>query len=755
MQAATSQPERLAHYDIVETLAQGHSGWAFYKGFDPILRRSVTLRAIPKRLLENYGTAMITRLQNDVGAAARLHHPGIVGVYEYGEDSEWAFIATEYAEGTCLKGKNRIPLADAVSLVVQLLGALDFAHNQGTVHRDIRPSNLLITEKGILRVANFGVAELSAGTPAYMSPEQLAGSIVDRRSDLFSAGIVFYELLAGVSPFAGPPENLTQRVCNDKERPPSEINVELPRGFDLVCAKALAKSVHERYPTARLFSDGVRDAFENAFASPPGRAVSHETVVTATLPRSQFEPASAAAPRSRDAVKAPSPVVASKWDEATLRTVEKQLAVFIGPLARIIVKEAASRTMDPEQLYTFASESLKHDDERRAFLGQRAGAQSIGQNEPSKAPLQGGGAAKPATSDPTQRTVAPEVKAAPKPVPVPKPLTPPRSVPPAKVDLNPGGRTPSKPEVPPVAQAGIKPVAKPEAASSQKPQAKPDSLPHPVPAAPDAASRLEVLIGKQPDTLAGYLHDDSPQLEEVIHAFVASVQALVAMHATDSKKEALTPQSICFDRLGKATIQNLQPTVTRGTSSGAGNPRYAAPEIFAEKISGADSTMAGAHVYALGVMFYEILLGKRLFGKTFADQRTDLDWLRWHADLESRAPQLKSLLPDYPVALSDLVESMMEKRAEKRPADLESILSRLRGIAQRANKTIVLGKTAAKAVAAKPGSKPPSTTRKKSRKGLVAILLVIVALAGGGFFLWQNPDFFRTVIAPLLHLGTN
>jgi eukaryotic-like serine/threonine-protein kinase len=748
MQPVTSQPERLAQYDIVETLAQGHSGWVFYKGFDPILRRSAALRAIPRRLLENYGAAMIARLQNDVGAAARLHHPGIVGVYEYGEDSDWAFIATEYVEGSCLKEQNRISLADAVSLIVEVLSALDFAHNQGVVHRDLKPSNLLITEKGNIRIANFGVAELNAGTPGYMSPEQLTGSPVDRRSDLFSAGIVFYELLTGVSPFAGPAENLVQRVCKEKERPPSDIHGDLPRGFDLVCARALAKSAQERYANARLFSEGVREAFENTFAAPPGRAVSHETVLTATLPRPQAEPASASAPRIPERSQKDSPVPASKWDEATLRTVEKQLAVFMGPLARIIVKDAASRTTDLARLYLLAAESLKQESERRTFLAQRAGAipSTPPQNEPSKAPPPSG-TAKPPAPDPTQRAVTPEVRPTPNPIPAARTPVPVKPAPAAKVELNSSSRAPSKPDVPPVARPEIKPVAKPEVVSAPKPPAKP--------AVPDAAARIEELIGKQPDTLAGYLHDDPPQLEEVIHAFVASVQALIAMHATDSRKEALTPQSICFDRLGKATIQSLQPTVTRGTSSGAGNPRYAAPEIFAEKSSGADSTMAGAQVYALGVMFYEILLGKRLFGKTFADQRTDLDWLRWHADLESRAPQLKSLLPDYPVALSDLVESMMEKRAEKRPADLDAILSRMRGIAQRANKTVVLGKTAAKNVAVQPGSKASSAPRKKSRKGLVALLLFLLVLAGGGFFLWQNPDYFRTVIAPLLHLPTN
>ena len=760
MQAATSHPERLAQYDIVETLAQGPSGWVFYKGFDPILRRNATLRAIPKRQLENYGTAMIARLKGDVISASRLRHPGIVGVYEFGEDAEWVFIAMENVEGSCLKERGRIPIADAVSLIEQVLGALEVAHNQGIVHRDIKPSNLLITNKGIARVANFGTAELSPGTPEYMSPEQLTGAVVDRRSDLFSLGIVFYELLTGAAAFPGPAETLVQRVCNDKQRPPSEINTDLPQTLDLVCAKALAKATPERYQNARSFSEALRDAFENAFAASPGRTVSNETMMTSTFPRPQAEPDFGAAPKARD-LKPLLPPMAGRFDEATLRTVEKQLANFMGPLARIIVKEAASKSADLEQLYKVASESLKQEDDRRAFLSQRAVASpGNGKSESGKVPAPGVHSARPAAHDPAQRSAAPP--SVPKATPVPKPPSPPpksvpaqnihapiKGVPADKVAATPVAQVRPTPVTPPAPKQEVQAGAKPEVVPTHKP-AKPPAAP--VLSAPDPAARFEKLVGKQPETLAGYLREGPPQLEEVIHAFVSSVQAVIAMHATGNKKEALTPQSICFDRLGKATVQTLQPTLTRGTSSGAGNPRYAAPEIFSEKSSGSDSTLAGAHVYALGVIFYEILLGQRLFHKTFAGQRTDLDWLRWQADLESRAPQLKSLLPDYPVALSDLVESMMEKRAEKRTTDLEAILTKMRSIAQRANKTVVLGKTGAKQPALKPSSKASPSPRKKGNTGWLILLVFIIAAAGIGVFAWQNPDAFRTLIAPLLNL---
>ena len=758
MHAATPQPERLGQYEIVETLAKGHSGWTLYKGFDPIFRRHAFVRAIPKSLLNEYGEPMIARLQSEVAAAARLHYPGILGVYEYGEDADSAFIASEFVEGICLKEQSQVPVADAVSLIVQVLSALDFAHNQGVIHRAIKPSNLLINDKGQIRIANFGIAELNAGIPAYLSPEQLSGGPADRRSDLFSTGIVFYELLTGARPFGGPPEGLVQRVCNDKERPPSEINPEIPKGFDAVCAKALAKFANERYSTARSFSDAVRSAFESTFASLPSRVVSNNTVLTATLPRPAFEPESKPSLRVREGLNAPVPVVPSRWDEANLRAVEKHLAAFLGPVAKIIVKDAAAKANDLPQLYSLAAESLKKPQERQAFLAQVTGS-TPGSHTPesSRTPLPGSTTPKSPLPAPVERPVAQEVK------PVPRFAPPPPKVEPvvarsavkqeAKPAPAPEVKSVAKPEIKPPVKPEIKPVATPAKPAPEKPAIK--AAPQPSPAAPPAkqAARIEGLLGKQPPSLAAYLQDSPPQLEEVIHAFVSSVQALIALHASGSKKEALTPQSICFDHLGKATIEMLQPTVTSGTSSGAGNPRYAAPELFSEKSAKPESSMIAAHVYALGIMFYEILLGRRLFAKTFADQRTDLDWLRWHADLESRAPQLKSLLPDYPVALSDLVESMMEKHADKRPSDLESLLSRWRSIAQRANKTIVLGKSSSKAAVAK--SARSTAPRKTNHLALIAMIILLLAVAAGGYFLWQNPDYYRTVIAPRLHLSAN
>jgi serine/threonine protein kinase len=757
MPSALPQPERLGPYEIVETLAQGHAGWVFYKGYDSILRRSATLKTIPKKLLVNYGAAAISRLETDVQAASHLHHPGIIGIYEYGEQFDLAYIATEYLDSPNLKEHARVPLGDAVSLVTQLLSALDFAHDQGVIHRGIRPSNLVITDKGQLRIAGFGVGELDPGNPGYLSPEQYTGSAIDRRTDVFSAGIVFYELLTGVHPFAGQVDGFPSRICNSIECPPSTANPDVPRAFDRVCAKALAKAARDRYPSARAFSQGLREAYEGAIGSSPTRMLSTEATMVATMMLSEADRSNFAAARSKERPQLVSPPVGTRWEEATIRTVEKQLATFIGPVAKVKVREAANKASDLDRLYSIASESLSREDERRAFLAQRPGAAQPGVETPlQRAPAPVQTPQKPAVAIPEER------KSAPDPAPlISEPL--PRQESKARVPIAPA----PEPRPAPVAEAKFPAPSEPKAAAKPKemPAPKPPAVPEqktpqpqkaPQPPAAGIAASFEGLIGKQPDTLAGYLKDSPPQVEEVIHAFQSTVQALIAFNATGAKKESLAPQNITFDRLGKATIQALQSTSTRATSSAASNPRYAAPEIFAEKSAATDSSVATSHVYALGMMFYEILLGKRLFAKTFADQRTDLDWMRWHADLESKAPSLKSMLPDYPTALSDLVESMMEKRAEKRPANLESIQSRLREIAQRANKTIVLTKKSqAKEPPRGPATKIIPAKKQRHNTWLWVLVFILALAAGGGFWLFENPDFFRTVIAPLLHLSTS
>lgn len=621
---ATSQPTRLLQYEITGTLSLGQN-WRIYKGSDPASGRTVALKVISKRLLSSFGEGLLVRLQAEAQAAAILNHPGIVSVYECGEDSECVFVAMEYVEGWRLRERFRVPGHDAANLIVQLLDALSFAHEKGIIHREINPSNLLLTHDGHLRIANFGVVRLRSGMPSYMAPEQFMGLNSDHRTDIFSAGVIFYELLTGANPFPGPARNIADRVCRDKECAPSQVNASLSRTLDGICARALAKSVSERYPTAKEFCDDVRRLGRDTGASTEDRSVvSSDTI-------------GAYASFNKHAERGDSP------DS---------------------LQSAAAPTVQPKPVMATATD------------------------RPAQPPPQAIHSAISASTKPVQgkSTIAP-----------------------------PDSRLPSPSKTVP----------------------------------PEMAARLQDLLGGFPETLAGYYEDSPCPVERVIHAFVASVQALITIGPANCRSEALFPQNISLNPAGKATIldpQQSNPQNSLATSSA----RYASPEMFAEKATTTNASTAAAHAYALGTIFYEILLGKNLFEKAFSNQRTDLAWLRWQADLESKAPSLKSLLPDCPVGLSDVIESMMEKHVEKRQANLDAILSSLRDIARRANKTVILRKPAVPAAA--PTPKPVSEVRnKRNYVELVILAILALTLAAGLATLWMHHQHVVDQLLELMH----
>ena len=789
MHPAIPQPKRLAQYEIVETLASKGKVQT-YRAVESGSQRIVTLKAIPKDPSDTMTAATIAHFQHQARIAASLNHPGIVRVYEYGEDCDVAFLATEYVEGCGLKEGMRVPVRDAASIIVQLLTALDDAHGQGVIHGNIAPSRLLLTSRGEVRVTEFGIAGTSLAIASYMSPEQLEGLAIDRRSDSFSAGVLFYELLTGANPFAGPPDSLMQRVSEEKERAISAVNTNIPRVFDAVCARALAKTTDDRYQTAGSFCDDIRSACETGFGRPPRDVVSNDVVVSIFLSSLRGPSKRGSSSKSRPQLLEPQPLptkASSQWEDPTLRAVEKQLAVYVGPVARVVIKEAASKANDLDELYMLAAESLDKEDDRRAFLarkGQAGGTERRGapvqqesvspdsataamlrtevkpKSKRSSLPGTNDRAKAQTDGDADSRSqnkgrekakaeskagvgsggllAAPRANAAPDSKPIAMPVSEPQ------VKTQSDGMLGLTPDVTAKTNSEIKrelrpgPPSQPERSSSSRNNED------------DVASRLEELLGKQPADLAGYLRDSPPQLDAVIYAFIATVEALAAACASGGRVAGLVPQSICFDRLGKATIQSSQSSLTQSTigSGIVGSPRYAAPEIFAEE-NGADASGVAANVYALGFMFFEILLGRQLFRKTFSAQRNELDWLRWHADQKSKAPTLKSLLPEHPAALSDLLESMTEKSPEKRITNLENILSRLRGIAQQASRTMIVRGPAE--LPQSPAVKTSVEPQRPSRKRWAMVILVIVVLALAGLLIWQFPDLFRKLLSPFFH----
>jgi TPR repeat protein/tRNA A-37 threonylcarbamoyl transferase component Bud32 len=289
-------PERLGKYLIRRELGRGAMG-VVYEGYDPLIERAVAIKVL--RLEENsaeLAAELRTRFRREAQAAGRLGHPGIVAVYEYGEDAaaDSAFIAMELVRGRDLKSLfdagTRFSLRETGRLMEELLSALQHAHERGVVHRDIKPGNIILLDGGGLKVADFGIAKLDTseltqlgsvlGTVSHMAPEQLTGEPVDRRSDLYSCGVILYQLLTGERPFVGSPASLMHKVLHEAPVPPSQRTPGLPPAFDAVVLRAMAKSADQRHADAPAFAAELRAAFAAPKAVvPPAAAVGDDATV--------------------------------------------------------------------------------------------------------------------------------------------------------------------------------------------------------------------------------------------------------------------------------------------------------------------------------------------------------------------------------------------------------------------------------------------------------------------------------------------
>jgi serine/threonine-protein kinase len=370
-----TDPEKIGKYVIQSVLGKGAMG-VVYKAFDPHIERIVAIKTVRKDLVDpDLAVQVMARFQNEAKAAGRLLHPNIVSVYEYGEDEFNAFIAMEYVEGTGLREylnrKASFDLGQIVAIVSQLLLALDFAHERGVVHRDVKPANLILTSGGALKVADFGIARIDTsnltnagmvmGTPSYMSPEQCQGKEVDRRSDLFSVGVVLYELLTGEKPFSGSIEAIAFKICYEEARPPSELSkLAVSPALDAIVGTALAKDPTVRFQNAKAFNRALRLALD------PDINIKRETQDATEI--------------NLAAVKLQEQAAAPQWDDTTLHTIERQLANFVGPMARVMVKRAAAKSRDTVELYSLLSESISDPEVRGKFLDemQRAAAERSG-----------------------------------------------------------------------------------------------------------------------------------------------------------------------------------------------------------------------------------------------------------------------------------------------------------------------------------------------------------------------------------------
>jgi serine/threonine protein kinase len=311
--ASRALPPKLGKYEVRREVGRGGMG-IVYEGFDPLISRRVALKTFISEFFDGtQSDNLLTRLRREAQAAGRLSHPNIIAVYDYGEEivkdaegveTSTAFIAMEFVEGRSLESyceaNERFPMREIERIMSELLDALDYSHSHGVVHRDIKPANLVLLADGTVKVADFGVARIESstltqvgtvlGSPSYMSPEQFMGQIVDGRSDLYSAGVVLYRLLTAEVPFTGGFTSVMHRVLNDNPPPPSVLNVQVPKGFDAVLRRAMAKRPDDRFQSAGEFKHALLAAKTQA---PDDAAALYDAPEDLTVRRPKAAPSAA------------------------------------------------------------------------------------------------------------------------------------------------------------------------------------------------------------------------------------------------------------------------------------------------------------------------------------------------------------------------------------------------------------------------------------------------------------------------------
>ncbi len=267
--------QTLGGYRLVERLGQGGMA-TVYKAYESKLGRYVAIKVLPQFFARDPN--FMRRFQREAKAVAQLSHPNIVPIHNYGEQGEFAYIAMQYVEGGTLKHEHdkQLEPEEALRLLLPVIRALDYAHERGIVHRDIKPGNILLNEDGWPLLADFGLARMAeasvkltgtgvgVGTPMYMSPEQGQGLEVDRRTDIYSLGIVLYELLTGDVPFkADTPMAVVVKHMTAAMPMPREVNPEIPEELEQIILKATAKNPENRYQTAAAMAAALKEAMEN------------------------------------------------------------------------------------------------------------------------------------------------------------------------------------------------------------------------------------------------------------------------------------------------------------------------------------------------------------------------------------------------------------------------------------------------------------------------------------------------------------
>ncbi len=279
-------PATIGRYEILAELGKGAMG-VVYRANDPLLSRTVAIKTINMSSDPDEVAEYEARFYQEAKAAGGLNHPNIVTIHDIGKSGNVVYMAMEYLEGEelreLMKGEP-LEVARAVEIAAQMAEGLGYAHQHGVVHRDIKPANIMILKSGPAKITDFGIARMRSaevrtqtgvvlGSPRYMSPEQVAGKRAEPRSDIFSLGVIFYEMLTGKAAFTG--DDITSvmyQILNVVPPPPSSVNPAVPQVLDFIVAKALAKTPEDRYQDATELARDLHESAKSIPAAPPPAA---------------------------------------------------------------------------------------------------------------------------------------------------------------------------------------------------------------------------------------------------------------------------------------------------------------------------------------------------------------------------------------------------------------------------------------------------------------------------------------------------
>ena len=274
-------PEQIGRYRVLGELGRGAMG-VVYRAEDPMLNRTVAIKTILMSSDPMVRAEYEARFRQEAKPAGGLNHPNLITIYDVGREGDMAYMAMELLEGVELRDMMKaggLELPFVLEILAQVADGLAFAHERGVVHRDVKPGNIMIVGGRRAKVMDFGVARIRAseittqvgavlGSPKYMSPEQVTGGQIDGRSDVFSIGVILYELAAGAPPFSAPDvQQYMLQIAGATPAPPSDLNPALPPMLDLIVARALEKDPARRYQSAADLAADLRECL-----SQPGMA---------------------------------------------------------------------------------------------------------------------------------------------------------------------------------------------------------------------------------------------------------------------------------------------------------------------------------------------------------------------------------------------------------------------------------------------------------------------------------------------------